>query len=148
MSTWASRRPRSWQRDSLVGHRLWGGLWASLSLYLGHNRLWGNWRLWFSHWGSFVAHWSSLVCTVPARSSSHLWLRLRLVLGLRLRLRLLCNSSFRYRPTFHCTRVVLVGRWLDRVCLPVPNRLPVGCGQVGEAFGLLVATLGSSFDGG
>lgn len=136
---------------------MWGGLWATLSLYLCHGRFWGDGRLWFSHRTSFIAHWSTLVQTVPARSSSHLRLRLRLRLilglGLRLRLRLLCHSSVRHRAALHGGRAVLVGDRLRGVRLrgvrlPSPHRLSVSCGHVGVAIGLLVAALGPPFDGG
>ena len=160
VSTWTSRCPRTRQGDSLVGDRVWGGLWAPLSLYLCHGRFWGDRRLWFSHRTSFIAHWSTLVQTVPTRSSSHLrlrlrlwlWLRLRLILGLglrlRLRLRLLRHSGIRHRAALHGGRAVLVGDWLHGVWLPGPRGLSVSCGHVCVAVGLLVTALGPPFDGG
>lgn len=152
MSTWASRCPRARQGDSLVGSRVCRGLGASLSLYLCHDRLWGDRRLWFSHRTAVIAHWSSLVHTVPARSSSHLRLSLslRLILGLRLRLRLrlLCHSSVRHRTAFHGGCAILVGYRLHGVGLGSPHWLSIGRSQVCEALWLLVAALGPSFDGG
>lgn len=142
MSTWASRCSRARQGYFLVGGRLWWSLLASLSLYLCHNWLWGDWRLWFSHWTPIIAGWSCLLHTVSACSSSHLWLRLRFVLRLRLWFRLLCYSSIRHRAAFNGGRAILV-------CYRLPRAwLAIGCRQVYKNLRLLVSTFGSSFDSG
>jgi len=143
VSTWTSRRPRARQRNSLIGGSMWGGLRSSLSLYLSHDRLRGDWGLWFPHRTSFICSWSSLVQTVPARGCSHL---LRLMLGLRLQL--FRHASIRHRAAFHGGRAVLVGDWLCGVRLSGAHRFSVSGSQFWEAIRLLVAALGPPFDRG
>lgn len=140
LSTWTSRRPGAWQRDSLLGDGLRGRRGASLSLNLSHDRLRGHRRLRFPHRTAFVRHRSSLVHAAPPRR--------RRRLRLRLRLRLLRHSGLRHRATFHGGRAVLVGYRLRHVRLAAAHGLPVGVGHVGVALGLLVAALGSPLDGG
>lgn len=139
-STWTSRCARARQWDSLIGHSLRGCLGASLSFYLCHNRLRGDWRFWFSYWTSIAWSWSSLVHTVPAGRGADL--------GLVLGLWLFCHSRIRPWATFHGGCAVLVGDWLRSVGLPGVHRLSVSGSQLCVSLWFLVATLWSPFDCG
>lgn len=132
-------------------------LWASLFLYLSHNRLWRDWGLWFSRRASFIVGWRPLVYTVSPSGCAHV--RLRLIRGLRLRLRLRLwvrqrlgllrhSSDIRHRPAFYSGRAILVGYWLHGVGLPRHTGIPIGGGDVRKSIRLLVAALWPSLHGG
>lgn len=136
---------------------MWRCLWASLPLYLSHDRLWRDWRLWFSRWASFIVCWRPLVYTVPPRDRGYLGLRLIWGLLLRLRLRLWVRlwlglfrhpSGIRHGPAFYSGCAILIGYWLHGVGLHGHTGITVGGGHVRESLRLLVAALGPSLHRG